>query len=90
MRNTTKFSYPIYPTENGYLTEKIKLKYISSAIAKNILPQKAHRIANIVSLFASNDILNTIQFWQLHSVIGQNRIVSIVKNFYERVYNDEK
>ena len=86
----TKFSYPIYPSENGYLTEKIKLQYIGSAVVNNILPHNSHRIANIVSLSASNDILKPIQFWQLYSVIGKIKIEKIVKNFYERVFSDEK
>ena len=86
----TEFSYPIYPTENGYLTEKIKLQYISSAVICNNLPPNAHRVANIVSLSAPKDIEKPIQFWQLYSVIGENRIVGIVKNFYERVFDDEK
>jgi truncated hemoglobin YjbI len=85
----TKFSYPIYPTGKGYLTETIQLKYISSAIASNTLPESAHRMPNIISLSAPNDIEKPIQFWQLYSVIGQDRIVNIVKNFYERVYSDE-
>jgi hypothetical protein len=55
-----KFSYPIYPTENGYLTEKIRLQYINFAVENNILPLNAYRIANIISLSAPNDILKPI------------------------------
>jgi truncated hemoglobin YjbI len=44
---------------------------------------------HIISLSASNDITKPIQFWQLHSVLGPDRVVSIVKNFYERVFADE-
>ena len=54
-----------------------------------MLPENAHRIPEIVSLSASNNIVKPIQFWQLFSVLGQDRIVGIVKNFYERVYDDE-
>jgi truncated hemoglobin YjbI len=43
----------------------------------------------IISLSASNDITKPIQFWQLYSVLGQGRVVGIVKNFYERVFDDE-
>ena len=85
----TKFSYPIYPTENGYLTEKIKLQYISSAVICNNLPLNAHRVANIVSLSAPKDIEKPIQFWQLYSVLGQDTIVNIIENFYGRVYENE-
>lgn len=84
-----KFSYPNYPTGNGYLTESTRDKYISSAIAKKMLPENAHRIAEVISLSASNDYAKPIQFWQLQSVLGKDRIVRIVTNFYTRVFKDE-
>ena len=84
-----EFSYPNYPTENGYLTESTRDKYISSAIVKKVLPENAHRIADIISLSASNNNAKPIQFWQLYSVLGRDRIISIVTNFYTRVFKDE-
>ncbi len=44
----------------------------------------------IISLSAPNDVTKPIQFWQLFSVLGQDRIVGIVSNFYGRVFNDEE
>jgi len=58
-------------------------------MASKMLPQNAHRIPEIVSLSASNNTAKPIQFWQLFSVLGQDRIVAIVKNFYELVFDDE-
>ena len=58
-------------------------------MANNVLPSKAHRMPQIISLSASNDITKPIQFWQLYSVLGHDRVVGIVKNFYERVFDDE-
>lgn len=43
----------------------------------------------IVSLNASNDLTKPVQFWQLYSVLGQDPIVNIVTNFYERVFADD-
>jgi len=54
-----------------------------------LLPENAHRMAHIISLTASNDLNTPIQFWQLYSVLGQERIVNIVRNFYKRVFADE-
>lgn len=85
----SKFSYPNFPTGNGYLTERIRLNYIEKAVADNVLPKNAHRMPQIVSLSAPNDISRPIQFWQLYSVLGQDRLVAIVRNFYERVFDDE-
>ncbi len=85
----TKYSYPAYSPQHGYMSEKIQRGYITSAIAQKVLPGNAHRIRQIVSLTASNDVTQPIQFWQLYSVLGRTRIVNILKSFYERVYDDE-
>lgn len=81
--------YPKHPTRPGYMTEKIQRDYIAAAIAKDVLPRDAHRMAQIVSLDAPNDPGKPIQFWQLYSVLGQDPIVAIVSDFYRRVFADE-
>ena len=58
-------------------------------MVNNVLPKNAHRIPQIISLSAPNDFTKPIQFWQLYSVLGQDRIVKIVNNFYKRVFDDE-
>ncbi|AML51117.1 hypothetical protein [Falsihalocynthiibacter arcticus] len=85
----TKFEFPRFPTRHGYMSEKIQRDYITAAIAKKVLPPDAHRLPQIVSLTAANDVSKPIQFWQLYSVLGQDRIVNIVADFYERVFADE-
>ena len=89
-RIVSEFAYPNFPTGNGYLTERIRTKYIEAAVANKMLPENAHRMPEILSLSASNNITKPIQFWQLFSVLGQDRIVAIVRKFYERVYADEE
>lgn len=83
------FGRPRHPTQLGYMTEKSQRDFISAAIAMGVLPKDAHRIAQIVSLDASYDISKPIQFWQLYSVLGQDPIVNIVADFYQRVFTDE-
>jgi len=80
---------PTYKTANGYLTERIRLKYIHGAIQSGLLPENAHRMPHIISLTASDDENTPIQFWQLYSVLGHDRIIAIVRNFYQRVFADE-
>lgn len=81
--------HPKYKTRHGYMSEKIQLDYITSAITDKILPADAHRMADVVTLTAPSDITQPIQFWQLYSVLGQDPIVGIIQNFYERVFADE-
>ncbi len=80
---------PEYKTRHGYMTEKIQRDYIASAIPKKMLPKDAHRMPQIISLSAPSQANKPIQFWQLHSVLGKQRIINIVENFYTRVFADE-
>jgi len=85
-----KFMYPSFPTATGHMTEVTRNQYINGAIADKVLPKEACRMPQIISLSASNDITKPIQFWQLFSVLGQDRILDIVANFYRRVFDDEE
>lgn len=85
----TRIDLPKFPTQHGYMSEKIQLAYITAAIDKGLLPKEAHRMADVLSLTASSDVAKPIQFWQLYSVLGQDPIVGIVQRFYERVFADE-
>lgn len=80
---------PRFPTRPGYMTDTVQRAYIARAIAENRLPAEAHRMADIVSLTAPTDRSQPIQFWQLFSVLGQDPIVGIVHDFYQRVFADE-
>ena len=86
----SKLNYPIYQSERGHLTETTQQKFITKAVASKLLPKDAHRIPEILSLKAPNDMKKPIQFWQLYSVLGQDPIVGIVSDFYRRVFADEK
>jgi len=83
------FNYPTYETASGYMTDSIRNKYITSAIEAERLPSHAHRLESIVSLNASDNPDTPIQFWQLYSVLGAERIYNIVSRFYDRVFEDE-
>ena len=78
-----------YEPAHGYMTERIQLGYISSAIEGKILPRNAHRMHEIVSLSAPKSQSKPIQFWQLFSILGPDRIVRIVHRFYHLVFQDE-
>jgi truncated hemoglobin YjbI len=88
-RRVSDFHYPNFPVRHGYMTESTQRSYITYAIERDLLPADAHRIAQIVSLEASGDTSKPIQFWQLFSVLGPERIVAIVRDFYARVFADE-
>jgi truncated hemoglobin YjbI len=84
-----KYSYPNHPSQHGYMSEKIQRGYIAWAITKKLLPADAHRMAEVISLNAPSDPTKPIQFWQLFSVLGQDEIVDIVADFYQRVFAEK-
>lgn len=81
--------YPDFMPSSGYLTDKIRTQYIDNAIEQKLLPASGHRMAPVLSLTASNDPSKPIQFWQLYSVLGPERIQAIVRRFYTHVFADE-
>lgn len=83
-------SYPHFPTQHGFMTETSQLAYIAKAIERGILPEDALKRADILTLTAPNDPSVPIQFWQLFSLLGADRIVAIVQDFYVRVFADEE
>ena len=85
----TDYNYPNYDTASGYMTDVIRTKYIDAAIESELMPVVAHRLAQVVSLDASNSQDKPIQFWQLYSVLGRQRIINIVSRFYDNVFDDE-
>jgi len=80
---------PNFPTQPGYMTEKIQRDYIQAAMAKNLLPPQAHRMADILSLAAPSDESKPIQIWQLYSVLGQDAVVELIQSFYQRVFEQD-
>ena len=83
------YNYPNYDTASGHMTDVVRTKYIDLAIESELMPVVAHRLAQVVSLDASNSQDKPIQFWQLYSVLGRQRITNIVSRFYDKVFDDE-
>ncbi|KAJ1488773.1 hypothetical protein T484DRAFT_1938332 [Baffinella frigidus] len=79
-----------FPTSPGYMTERFRQQYLDKEIKEGRLPKDAHRIAHVISLQAPSDAAVPIRFWQLYSVLGNDKIESIVGEFYSRIFADEK
>lgn len=85
----TKKTDTRFPTAYGYMTETTRAKYIAAAVKTGVLPKDAQLNPDIMSLIAPSDPNRPIQFWQLFSVLGPDRIVAIVGDFYQRVFSDD-
>jgi len=82
------FNYPNFEPKLGNLTELIKREYITEKIKTKAMTEDALHDKQINSLIASNDINKKIFFWQLYSIIGEDSIHILIKNFYERIFKD--
>jgi hypothetical protein len=80
----------MHPTEYGYITEIIRDEYIRHQIRKN--PKKKDCLLNdesVLSLDARPES-NRVYFWQLFSILGKEKILSIVTTFYGSVFADDQ
>jgi hypothetical protein len=67
----------------GYCTEEGRRDWI-----------KVHRLEKVaktipISCIADPNPASPVYFWQLHSLMGPDRIRQLVANFYTRIYHDE-
>lgn len=80
------YRYPLFEPNYGFITKQTRDNYIKYGINIKRIPKSASKSPIINSLSASNNLTYPIQFWQLYSVLGKQRILNIVRNFYERVF----
>lgn len=72
-----------FEASSGYTTEDGRLQWLQE---HNYDEESAEKISK--SLQANLDATKPLYYWQLYSLIGTEPIVSIVQDFYERVYAD--
>lgn len=76
---------PFQP-QSGYATSDTRLEWMrrNNIIMDDDYPD------DMKSLEANPDHTAPLYFWQIYSLIGKRPIISIVRNFYERVYQDKE
>jgi len=87
---TSHFNYPRFTPSEGNLTILIQKEYISNSIKNGNLPGGALSDNKITSFIASNNIEDSIYFWQLYSIIGESPLKELIQTFYENVFNDDE
>lgn len=86
----SKFNYPRFTPSEGNLTSIIQKEYIDNLIKNGKLPPDAFSNNQIISLIASNNIEDTVYFWQLYSIMGGKPIKVLIQKFYENIFNDDE
>lgn len=69
----------------GYTTVQGRYDWLSAHGLRN---EAAATIPQ--ALIANGDMDQPLYYWQLYSMLGQSRIVALVRSFYERVYADSE
>ena len=68
----------------GYSTQDSRLEWLR----KNGHPADRSKLTENM-LTASPDRSHVLYYWQLYSLLGEDRIYAIVRRFYERVFSDK-
>ena len=74
-----------FDTSCGYSTLQSRREYIKIHHLEQL--EEQNQISH--SLVADTDLSQPLYFWQLHSLLGRKPVISIVTNFYNRVYEDK-
>ena len=73
----------MYKPSFGFLTDYYRREYILSNL--NI---DAFKEEHIMSLNHKVNTTNKLYFWQLYSILGEERIHNFIQKFYENIFND--
>lgn len=82
-------NYPNFKPKLGNLTKSVQDDYIQTMINYNLLSEDDKHNNKITSLIASNDLNDPIYFWQIYSVLGESPIHTVIRIFYENIFNDD-
>jgi truncated hemoglobin YjbI len=67
----------------GYMTELLKKEFLDFMV-----PQEFHNVKDVQSLHYSDNNTKKLYFWQLYSLLGEEKIKLFITNFYKRIFND--
>ena len=73
----------MYKPSFGFLTDYYRREYINSN-----LTTEAFKEEHIMSLNSQVNNSKQLYFWQLYSILGEERIHNLIQKFYESIFND--
>jgi truncated hemoglobin YjbI len=79
---------PSFVAATGALTASVRDDYIRRKLGEGSITESEAADAGTLSFQARRNTSTRLFFWQLYSVLGMDRIVSIVTAFYEKVLSD--
>ena len=73
----------MYEPTTGYMTEMLKKEFLNLRVR----PEK-HNLKCVQSLNYKDNNSDELYFWQLYSLLGENKIDFFITNFYKRIFDD--
>jgi len=67
----------------GFITRTLQKEFLKAKV-----PVEKHKDPEVITLNGNENQSETLYFWQLHSILGTDRIQALITNFYQRVFND--
>ena len=67
----------------GYVTCTLRKAFMDVKV-----PLEHHEDPKILTLIGAENDTPTLYFWQLYSILGEERISTLISNFYQRVFED--
>ena len=73
----------MYKPSFGFLTDYYRTEYIESNLTLNAFKEEC-----VMSLNYEVNNTDRLYFWQLYSILGEERIHNFIQTFYENIFND--
>lgn len=67
----------------GYATCIVRKEYIDNKIHRGLQGD-----ARVITLNASENDTNKLYFWQLYSILGEENITNLIREFYKRIFDE--
>lgn len=69
----------------GCMTGVLKNEFLQSSV-----PKEQRNLKDVQTLFYHENHTNKLYFWQLYSLLGEDKIRFFITNFYTRVFDDKE
>lgn len=69
----------------GFMTSLLQKEFLDTMV-----PKEKHSLSSVKSLYYTDNNTDTLYFWQLYSLLGEDKIRLFIYNFYKRIFDDKE
>lgn len=75
----------MFEPTSGYMTGILKNEFLELMV-----PESKHNTIEVQSMYYHHNDSDKLYFWQLYSLLGENKINIFITNFYKRIFDDDE